>query len=107
MTVLELATNYLLPIAGPLLLAAGLLSWQRSDRFWSGRSLAPKGWQTAAIVTGAAMLAGYVGFVLPASSPALRVVTVLIIVQPAVVAGLAWLIGRTASHRSPSSRPSA
>lgn len=87
----EILTNYILPIAGPLLLAAGVLTWQRSQPFWSGH-LAPKHWQTAAIVTGSAMLIAYILFVLPSSSLALRVVAALLIAQPAVIVILvAWL----------------
>lgn len=86
----EILSNYVLPIAGPLLLAAGVLTWQRSQHFWSGR-LAPKHWQIAAIVTGSAMLIAYILFVLPSSSLALRVVAALLIAQPAVIVVLvAW-----------------
>lgn len=90
MNIPAILTNYVLPIAGPLLLAAGVLTWQRSQPFWSGR-LAPKGWQTVAIITGSAMLVAYILFVLPSSSLALRVVAALLIAQPAVIVALvAW-----------------
>lgn len=97
MSVLALLTDFVLPIGSSLLLAIGLVSWQRSERFRAGRSLRPRRWEAVSILIGATMMACYVAFVVPFQTPTLRLVTVLLIVCP--TAGVAWLA--RSSRRSP------
>jgi hypothetical protein len=98
MSALELLVDFVMPIGGSLFLAVGLVSWQRSGRFLSGLSFRPKRWEAVAIVVGAAVMASYVAFVVPYDSAALRSVTVLLLVLPAV--GAACL----ARHSRPAHR---
>lgn len=89
MTISQSLAYYILPIGSTLLFGAGLVSWQRSSRFWSGQFVAPRPWETLAILVGTAGLVGYIAFVAPYDSMALKVVTALAIIQPA--AAIVWL----------------
>ncbi|SKN03070.1 Uncharacterised protein [Mycobacteroides abscessus subsp. massiliense] len=84
----ELMVYYVLPFGGALLLGLGLVTWQHSERFWSGH-LAPRDSQTAAITVGAVALGTYIAFVVPYDSLAWRLMTLLFIAFPAAAA--AWL----------------
>lgn len=93
-------TYYVIPIGGALLFGIGVVSWQRSERFWAGQLIAPRSWETAAIVVGTAALLAYVGFVVPYQSSALRLMTMVFLGFPAVAAvGLTWLSGRNDPDR--------
>jgi hypothetical protein len=89
MSVFELLTDFVMPIGGSVLLAVGLVSWQRSRRFLSGLSIRPRRWEAVVLLIGTAVMAGYVAFVVPYDSAVVRFVTVLCIVLPA--AEVAWL----------------
>lgn len=89
MRTLDLLAYYVIPIGGALLLGLGVVSWQRSERFWSGQHLAPRPWQTVVILIGTAALIVYIAFVVPYDSSAMRFMTMLFIATPA--AGAVWL----------------
>lgn len=93
MTMLQWLTEFLIPLTGGLSLAAGLMSWQTSQRFWSGQ-LKPRRWETVDILAGAAVMAWYVAF---QTSGPLSGLTVVIVVCSA--AGVAWLGLRGSERR--------
>ncbi|TXI63397.1 hypothetical protein [Mycolicibacterium mageritense] len=92
MTVLQLLTEFALPVAGALSLATGLLSWQRSQRFWSGQ-LKPRRWETFTILIGAALMAWYVAVQIEGPG---RFVTIAMLLGSA--AAVAWLALRGRGH---------
>ncbi len=89
MTISQYLAYYILPIASTLLLGAGLVSWQRSHRFWSGQFVVPRRWEALTILVGTAGLISYIACVAPYDSTALKVVTVLALLQPPVA--IFWL----------------
>ncbi len=95
---IEVVTDFVLPIGGSVLLGAGLLSWLSvRPRPSQGQLHLPRRWESTSILLGAALLALYIAFFAPFDSSTLRVIMVLIIVGSV---GLnVWII-RTAVRRN-------